>query len=138
MKLLSKYICLGMIGGILYYIIELMFRGFSYPSSFIMGSIAFIFCGLINEILEWATPLLLQGMIGCIGITIIEFITGCIVNLWLGLDQWDYSSLPFNLFGQICLLFSIIWYLLSFVAIILDDYIRYLFFGEEKPEYKLL
>ena len=137
MKQIIKYLFLGNLGGILYLIIEILFRGYSFPSSFFMGCISFIFCGMINELLSWDTPLILQMIIGGTGITIIEFMTGCIVNLLLGLNEWDYSSLPFNILGQICLLFSIIWCLLSLVAIILDDYIRYYFFNEEKPRYKI-
>ena len=54
----------------------------------------------------------------------------------LGLHIWDYSTMPLNIFGQICLPFSLAWMGLSGVAIILDDYIRYWFFNEEKPHYK--
>ena len=138
MKLIIKYLTLGTFGGMLYFFMEIVYRGYSYFASFLMGFVAFILCGLLNEILDWDTSLLLQMFIGSIGIIVIEFFTGCIVNLWLGLNQWDYSNLPFNLWGQICLLFYFIWYALAGVAIVLDDYIRYWFFGEEKPRYKLI
>jgi uncharacterized membrane protein len=105
---------------------------------FLVGGICFICCGLVNECFEWYTPLLLQMFICCIIITTIEFISGCIINLALGLNVWDYSNQPFNLYGQICLLFSVLWYFLSLPAIVLDDYIRYWFFHEEKPRYKLV
>ena len=39
-------------------------------------------------------PLWQQVLIGAVGITILEFLTGCIVNLWLGWGVWDYSNLP--------------------------------------------
>ena len=58
--------------------------------------------------------------------------------VWLELEVWDYSNLPFNFMGQICLPFSFAWTLLSGVAIVVDDYLRYLLFGEEKPHYKIL
>ena len=45
--------------------------------------------------------------------TVLEFITGCIVNLRFGLGVWDYSSVPFNLLGQVCLPFSIGWSMLT-------------------------
>ena len=45
-------------------------------------------------------------------ITAIEFAAGCIVNLWLQMDVWDYSFLPLNLFGQVCLLYTFLWALL--------------------------
>ena len=75
--------------------------------------------------------------IGSTIITVLEFITGCIVNLWLGWNVWDYSNLPLNLLGQICLPFSILWYFISAIGIIIDDYIRYICFDEERPRYKL-
>ena len=69
--------------------------------------------------------------------TALEFITGCIVNLWLGWDVWDYSDMPGNLMGQICPQYTLLWAVLVLVAILLDDYIRWRFFGEEKPHYTL-
>lgn len=136
-KLLIKYIFLFLVGGSVYVMIELSFRGYSHFSMFVLGGICFIACGLINEILSWDTPLWIQMLIGSILITILEYITGYIVNIKLGWSVWDYSNLPLNINGQVCILFSIIWYFISGIAIVLDDHIRYKFFGEEKPHYKL-
>lgn len=138
LKLLFRYLILLCIGGLIYCGIEISTRGYTHISMFLVGGICFICCGLVNECFEWYTPLLLQMFICCIIITTIEFISGCIINLALGLNVWDYSNQPFNLYGQICLLFSILWYFLSLPAIVLDDYIRYWFFHEEKPRYKLV
>lgn len=135
-KLLFKYLTLFLIGGVIYCIIELLFRGYTFPSMFIVGGICFLLCGGVNEYFEWDTPLWLQMLICCIMITLTEFISGCLLNLTLGLQIWDYSNMPFNLYGQICLPFSVCWYFLSAAAIILDDYVRYWFFGEEQPRYK--
>ena len=77
-------------------------------------------------------------LIGAGIVTILELIVGIVVNVWLGLEVWDYSNLPFNFMGQICLPFSFAWTLLSGVAIVVDDYLRYWLFGEEKPHYKIL
>ena len=71
-------------------------------------------------------------------ITILEFITGCIVNLQLHMNVWSYAGMPYNILGQICLPYMIIWFFLSAAAIITDDWLRYAFFGEERPHYKLL
>ena len=70
-------------------------------------------------------------------ITTVEFTVGIIVNVWLKLGVWDYSSKPYNLLGQVCLLYTNLWFLLSLFAILLDDYLRYFFMKEEKPKYKL-
>ena len=43
----------------------------------------------------------------------VEFVVGCIVNLLLGWNVWNYEQLPLHLFGQICPLFSILWFFLS-------------------------
>lgn len=134
-KLFFKYLFLLTIGGITYYMIEVMYKGHSHISMFYLGGICFVICGLLNEIFEWDTPIELQMLISSIIITGLEFITGLIVNVWLGLNIWDYSNIPFNIMGQVCLLFYGIWFFLSAAAIILDDYIRYYIFKEEKPRY---
>ena len=35
----------------------------------------------------------------------------------LGLDVWDYSKVPFNFLGQVCVLYSVLWGFLSAAAI---------------------
>ena len=58
---------------------------------------------------------------GAIIITLLELIVGTIVNIILGWNVWDYSNLPGNLLA---------------VAVYLDDWIRYLLWGEKRPKYK--
>jgi len=41
--------------------------------------------------------------------TAIEFITGCALEKIFNAKWWDYSDLPFNIKGYICLKFSIYW-----------------------------
>lgn len=134
----KKYFILGIIGGAVYVLLEMLWRGYSHWTMFLLGAVCFILIGLVNEVFEWDTPLLLQMLFGCAIITALEFITGCIVNLWLGWDVWDYSQYKFNVLGQISLRSSVGWYFLSLVGIVLDDYIRYWFFDEEKPRYKII
>ena len=134
----KKYFILGIIGGAVYVLLEMLWRGYSHWTMFLLGAVCFILIGLVNEFFEWDTPLLLQMLCGCAIITALEFITGCIVNLWLGWDVWDYSRYKFNVLGQISLRSSVGWYFLSLVGIVLDDYIRYRFFDEEKPRYKII
>lgn len=138
LKLSLKYSILFVIGGITYAIIEIISRGFSHWSMAFVGGMAFIACGLINEILEWKTPLWKQALIGGLLITILELIAGIILNIILKWDIWDYTNFKLNFFGQICLKYSFIWCLLAVVAIIVDDYLRYWLFEEEKPRYKLI
>jgi uncharacterized membrane protein len=102
----------------------------------ILGGLCFVAVGLINNILPWNMVIELQALIGAVLITSLEFVVGLIVNVNLGWDIWDYSNVPFNFLGQICLPFSLLWYMLSIIVIFTDDYIRHIFFNEKKPVYK--
>lgn len=134
----EKYLFLFFVGGASYYCLEMLTRGFSHYSMFICGGLCFISCGLLNEFINIKMSLISQMVLSAGIITLLEFVTGCIVNLWLGWNVWDYSRLPYNYKGQICLQFSIVWFFLSLLAIFLDDYLRYKLFNEEKPHYKIL
>lgn len=125
------------VGGLLYYGIELLFRGYSHPAMIIVGGICFLLCGELNEVIPWEMPLQLQMAICSVMITAVEFLSGIVLNIWLDLAIWDYSGLPFNVLGQICLPFMAAWFFLAAVAIILDDYLRYWLFHEEKPHYTI-
>lgn len=137
MKHFIKYLILLMAGGMAYYCIELLARGFSHWTMFLVGGICFILIGIINEITS-KIPLIRQMILSAVIITIVEFISGCILNLWLGLNIWDYSENFGNILGQICPRHTIYWFLLSSIGIVVDDYIRYFVFGEEKPKYEIL
>lgn len=133
----KKHLSLFLIGSILYYNLEILWRGYSHCSMFILGGICFVLIGLINEYFSWEMKLWKQQLIATIIITTLEFITGYIVNIKLDWNVWNYGNLRFNLLGQISLQYSILWFFLSAVAIVLDDYLRYKWFDESKPRYKL-
>lgn len=132
-----KYILLFFIGGYSYCGVELLFRGFSHISMLIAGGICFILIGLLNDVFPQKISIISQMVISSLIITTVEFIVGMIVNVWLDLNVWDYSNLPYNFMGQICLLYTNIWFFLSLAAILLDDYLKYFLLGEEKPSYKI-
>ena len=136
MKRLCKHLILFAAGGSIYYLIEMLFRGYSHWTMMVLGGICFVLIGKINEsFFTERMPLLRQGIIGACIVTVLEFVSGLILNVWLGLDIWDYSNQPYNVMGQICLLFSLLWILLSIVAVVVDDWLRCLLFGEERPHY---
>lgn len=83
-RILNKYLILFDTGGLLYILIELAWRGWSHWTMFILGGICFVHLGLINEVLPWEMPLWQQVLIGAGIITVLEFLTGRVVNLWLG------------------------------------------------------
>ena len=94
-------------------------------------------CGGLDQTFS-KMGVLIQMIVSAVIITELEFFTGCIVNIILGYNVWDYSDMPFNLMGQICLSYSVLWMLLSIVIIYVDDVIRSRLFGEKMPAYKLI
>lgn len=130
-----EYLFLLILGGSIYYGIELIYRGYSHLSMILVGGLCFIEIGLINEVLSWNMKFWKQVLIGDILVLITEFISGVILNILLGLNIWDYSNLPFNLLGQICLPFAIMWLPIVAIAIILDDWTKYILGKGDKPKY---
>lgn len=138
MQKIGKHLVLFLIGGLIYYVLELVFRGHSHPAMIVVGGLCFLLIGGINEYIPWDMPLWQQSLIGALLVTAVEFVSGVILNVWLGLHIWDYSNMPFNILGQICLPFTLLWLALSLVGIILDDWLRYWFWGEERPHYRII
>ncbi|WP_303330350.1 putative ABC transporter permease [Bacteroides acidifaciens] len=137
-KNVIKMVVLLLIGGTTYFSIEMLWRGHSHWTMALVGGVCFILIGAINEYLPWELGMIQQAFIGASIVTAVELIAGLILNVWLKLGIWDYSNMPFNLWGQICLPFFFAWLALSIVAIVIDDYLRYWLFKEEKPHYQLI
>lgn len=133
-----KELFLFFVGGIVYMIVELLWRQHTHWTMGIVGGICFMLIGLINEVFTYKMSLELQAIISSIVITVVEFVSGCIINLHFGLAVWDYSNLPFNILGQVCLLFTILWVFLSVAAIVLDDYLRWMIFNEPYEKYNIV
>ena len=124
---LIKELILLIIFGITYCGIEILYRGRTHISMLVVGGLCAVLIGMINEI----TPkmnIILQMFIGAVIVTIIEFFSGYIINIILGLNVWDYSNLMFNYKGQISLIFTVIWFFLSAPVIYLDDKLRKILF----------
>ena len=122
-----KEIIIFIIFGILYGLIEILFRGYTHWTMLVLGGFCGVFIGLLNEI----TPTMkvpIQMLISSIFVTVLELIFGYILNIRLGLHIWDYSNQPFNFMGQICLVFSILWFFLSLLVIYLDDFLKSILF----------
>lgn len=132
-----KYTFLFLTGGFAYGGIEILSRGHSHISMLIAGGICFVLIGLLNEAFPWDISIISQMVISAGIVTAVEFTVGFIVNVKLKLNVWDYSDKPYNIMGQVCLLYTNIWFLLSLFAILLDDYLRYYLLKEEKPRYKI-
>ena len=113
---MKNYFVLFGLGAFAYGLLEVIWRGYSHWSMMVAGGICFVIFSLIAQKLKHL-PLLYQCIIGSLTVTVTELIFGLFFNLALGLSVWDYSRIPLNLFGQVCLLFSVLWGFLSAFAI---------------------
>ena len=134
-----KNIILFIVGFCSYITIEVLWRGYSYALMGVCGGLAIVILDKINNKISWDTDILLQGLSGSLLITLFELVIGEIaLRTSLLPIMWDYSNVPFNFDGVICLPFSIVWLFISIVAIMLADAINYYVFHEHpKPYYKL-
>ena len=137
-KKLLEYGFLWLVGGSFYYSFEMVFRGFSHWSMFVLGGICLMFIAYQGRAVNWQEPLWKQIIRCTLFVIASEFITGIIVNKWLNLEVWDYSEQPFQLFGQICLPFAVIFSGLCALGILLSGYLLHWLFGEEKPKYRVI
>ena len=61
MKRLSEYLFLGTLGGTLYYSFEMIFRGFSHWSMFLLGGICLVFFAQQGIWTGWSAPFVETG-----------------------------------------------------------------------------
>ena len=136
MKKFYSYLYLFLIGAAGYSLLEILWRGFTHWAMAIDGGICLVIIGAIDKSpFKSRTK---KALLCALCITVIEFISGLLLNLVLKWNVWDYSNMKFNLLGQISLLYSVMWFFLSGAAILLDDWIRWVFFGEDRhPRYHL-
>lgn len=106
---------LFVLGGAAYVLIELCWRKRSHPSMFVVGGICFRIIGKIYN--TFATKgLWVRCTLSALAITMVEFISGCFLNLYLKCNVWDYTHKRCNVLGQVCLLYTALWGLLSIPA----------------------
>ncbi len=96
--------------------IEILWRGHSHWSMFLVGGTCFHLIGTIGTRLRRHGAFVI-GAACSAAVTVIEYISGCLFNRRLKLNVWDYSKMPANLHGQVCLLYSVLWGGLSLLAL---------------------
>lgn len=113
------------LGFYLYLLIEAVYkRNFStaneHWSMGLLAGFAFVFLLYLDR-----TPLSFwkKAFGGAVFITVLELIFGIYLNLYRGLGVWDYSRLPFHFLGQICPLFSLVWFGFSCIVLYLNRFL---------------
>lgn len=137
-KKISEYLLLGVLGGTFYYTFEMVFRGFSHWSMFLLGGVCLVFFAQQGLWVKWEDPMWRQVVRCTLFVIAGEFITGIIVNKWMGWGVWDYSDQPFQLLGQICLPFAVLFSGLCVVGIFVSSYLLHWVYGEVKPHFHIL
>lgn len=130
-KICAEVFLIFFTGAICYYSIELLWRGYSHGAMAVLGGLCFLCLYAMGRFFP-KMPMLLFCIFGGVIITALELATGELVNNLLKLDIWDYSNMPLNFRGQICLLFSFFWCLLSFPAAFLAKAMRTKIFGQDR------
>ena len=126
--------------GFIYCMIEILFRGWSHWSMFVLTGFLGVFCvDSINNTLSFDCDYIVQILISTILCTIGEGISGIILNVWLQLNVWDYSKMAFGtfFFGQCNVIFCVACALIIglFAIFYCDAYNYYILKIEPCPYY---
>ena len=141
MKYIFKKLMLFILCGIIYCSIELLWRGYTHVSMFMLTGLLGVFCiDTPNNIYGYDLDYLIQIIISTIFCTFGEGICGLIVNVWLKLSIWDYSNLFGTFFfGQCNIFFVFAWMAIIglFGIFFCDAYNYYICKDNEQPYYKI-
>lgn len=107
-RLIKKYSLCFILGAIGYAAIEVIWRGYTHWSMMIAGGVCFIIFSMVAERFR-EKNLLIKAAISAVGVTAVEFVFGVVFNIIFKMRVWDYSGMPFNILGQVCPLFTLLW-----------------------------
>ncbi len=119
MEKVKEYITVYTIGSVGYSLIEILWRGFTHWTMAITGGVGFAFLHLLNYRMK-AHNCWMRSLAGSVVLTVVEFVSGCLVNRTFHMNVWDYSRQQGNLLGQICPLYCFLWFLLCFPVMSLN------------------
>lgn len=109
------------LGGSAYGAIELLWRGHTHWTMIVTGGVCFVAMYLIASRSRMGR--LEQYILCALIVTAVELVIGIVVNKGLGWDVWDYTDRRFNLWGQICLRYTLYWFVLSVPACALSRFL---------------
>lgn len=111
MRKIGEYGIVFCVGAVGYALVEIVWRGFTHWTMMLTGGVCLAFI-YRTERRYGDAPRWKRCLVGAQIITLSELAIGFLVNMLLGWAVWDYSAQPLNLFGQICPLYSALWFLL--------------------------
>lgn len=111
-----EYAFVYLFGGIMYGLMEVIWRGHTHWTMTLTGGTALLILYIINIKMSNCN-IFLKCLIGASAITLLEFTVGVIINIILKWNVWDYSNRPLNILGQVCPLFFLFLVLTMFSGI---------------------
>ena len=118
-----EYGIMFLLGCFIYSLLEIAARGYTHWTMTLLGGIV----GMLLYRLHGTAPrhtLLLQALSGAFIITALEMVVGVLDNLVLQWHVWSYREMPWNVYGQICLPFSVLWKWYSIAALGICEVVR--------------
>lgn len=112
----GEYVAAFLFGFFAYCLFEIALRGRTHWTMGLLGGISLTLLYSMEHHLHEPRPVC--ALLGAGFITAAEFTVGVIDNLIMGWQVWDYTDRPFNLLGQICPLFSALWFVLCIIGLL--------------------
>ncbi len=111
LRRLRDYSAVWLVGSAGYSLLEILWRGFTHWTMAVTGGLCFFLLYRLN-LRRPREGVLRKCLRGTFAVTAVEFLVGCVVNRLLKWQVWDYSGRFGNLLGQVCPLYTGLWFLL--------------------------
>ena len=111
---MKQHVLFLLFGGGAYTSLELLYRQRTHFSMFCAGGVVFVLLHRICNQLQGGCRIITRCLTGSAVITAVELAFGLIFNRRH--TVWDYTEMPFNWKGQVCLPYSAVWALLALPA----------------------
>lgn len=108
MKYVRVFFVFG-VGCLVYTAVELLWRGRTYAAMSVAGGLSLTVICFVRDLYAPTVPSAVRCMSDAFFVCVIEYLFGFVFNIVLGMKMWDYSGLPFNIYGQICPTYFILW-----------------------------
>ena len=119
--MILEFFLVYIIGAGLYGLLEIIWRGWTHWTMLLCGGACFTLMYIISGS---SLPMLVKSILSALVISTVEFSAGCLVNITFGWHVWDYSDRAYNILGQVCPLFSLLWFALSVPGLYLCSGLR--------------
>lgn len=126
-KAIIRQCTVFLFGAFVYGSFEILWRGYTHPSMLLLGGLCFSLIYFLEKDTFLSDRRIFKYFMYALIITFAEFFFGLFLNILLGLDIWDYSDIPLNILGQICVPFYFLWVLLSVVSSFVCKAMRFAF-----------